>query len=296
MKRITSGNSQTKRGMHPFSTSPRQLLAWGALLVVATGCFSSRAPTAADTNTSWLHCDVDDDCRGDRLCMAGLCEPTELAGPPEDPPEEQIGGIAAAPADCPSGMMPSPSDPERCVCPPDLMPNPSDPETCMPPPPADASPADCSGADTGGDTFEAMQAMVTMRCGVCHRRSQAPRSAGLQLTGDSSTERALDFMDLVIRPSCETTMPLVDLGGGDAALNNSWLYWKVAGFTQGDGGTLAPFPGWTTTGHDCGQDTLGPFGSLMPLGVESPVGPVVEAVRNWICAGAPGPAEPTAVN
>lgn len=149
--------------------------------------------------------------------------------------------------------------------------------------------ASCAEADTSGDTYEAMQAMVTTRCGICHRQSQAPRSAGLQLAGTASSDRLDDLLMFVDKPSCQTTMPVVDRSGGDAALANSWLWWKVAGASEGM--DLVAQPDWMSTGDNCQQlDPAKPFGTLMPQGASEPTESVAAAVRNWICAGAPGPA------
>ncbi|MDD9943163.1 MAG: hypothetical protein OXU20_19130 [Myxococcales bacterium] len=248
------------------------------------------APMVANATTGVCECPAGmaPDAMGGCVPMGACTAPmvadptTGMCGCPAGMMPDAMGGCAPAGAACTAPMVANATT-GACECPPDM---PLDATTGMC---GAAGPMPtCDDADTSGDTFEAMQEMVTARCGVCHRRSQAPRSADLQLTGDMAMDRAEDFMTLVIKPSCQTTMPLVDQSGGTAALMNSWLYWKVAGETEEVGGILVAQPGWMATGENCGQDS--DFGTLMPMSVSDPIESAVTAVKNWICAGAPGPA------
>ena len=46
-----------------------------SLLSVTVGCYSSRQPSAADTNTSWLDsCAQQSDCTAGYACIAGFCQ------------------------------------------------------------------------------------------------------------------------------------------------------------------------------------------------------------------------------
>jgi hypothetical protein len=94
---------------------------------------------------------------------------------------------------------------------------------------------------------------------------------------------------LVGKASCEApTLPLVDASGGDAALAKSWLWQKFVA-PAGPDGQMIPKPEWGTAVLTCGQEQG--FGLRMPrsqtadLLTESKL----TAVRDWICAGAPGP-------
>jgi hypothetical protein len=115
----------------------------------------------------------------------------------------------------------------------------------------------------------------------CHQMS-SPK-AMLTLGGVTDLRTAL-----VDKKSCIAPMvPLVSGMGGDAALANSWLWIKLAAPLDGNGNI--PFkPEWGTPGATCGVMTPGTGGIRMPFGVD-PEAPQLAVVRNWICAGAPGP-------
>ena len=108
----------------------------------------------------------------------------------------------------------------------------------------------------------------------------------LQLAGSTDLHAALAG-----KPSCEApNLPLVDPSGGDAALNNSWLWIKLTAPADDTAGLTTPQATWGTPGT-CGQMPGMMYGVRMPWG--SGGTPNSEArltpIRNWICAGAPGP-------
>jgi hypothetical protein len=99
---------------------------------------------------------------------------------------------------------------------------------------------------------------------------------------------------LVGKASCEApALLLVDPQGGNAALANSWLWQKLTApamstdalIVQAAWGTSAVCP---TNGFDNGM-TSG-FGDRMPYGsLDTLAAEPLAKIRNWICAGAPGP-------
>ena len=180
--------------------------------------------------------------------------------------------------------MPDPGTPGG-----DTMPDPGTPggDSGAPAPePADDAVPGCEIADTSSATLHADAAAILATetpCGFssCHTGNG---KAGLILheVADLSTQ-------LVGVTSCEApNVPLVDGQGGDAGLNNSWLWLKLTAAAV-PGGMLTPDTTWGEPGN-CGQD-VGSYGGRMPL-AGSPDVPGEERlgpIRNWICAGAPGP-------
>jgi hypothetical protein len=97
---------------------------------------------------------------------------------------------------------------------------------------------------------------------------------------------------LVGKASCEApTFSLVAAGGGDAALQNSWLWLKLISPTVPNDVALAPNPAWGAGAiTDCEATPMMPFGVLMPKTATKPLDESKLApVRRWICGGAPGP-------
>jgi len=149
----------------------------------------------------------------------------------------------------------------------------------------------CAGAMTGAGPALHMAAVqaITQTMGpqascagstACHAGNNA--QAGLSLAGPTNLN-----MLLVGKMSCELpTMPLVASGGGDAALNNSWLWLKLIAPVDASQNVVA-MPAWGTPGN-CGQSTVGTFGLRMPFGQTLAMAQR-DPVRDWICAGAPGP-------
>ena len=98
-------------------------------------------------------------------------------------------------------------------------------------------------------------------------------------------------MQLVGKMACEApTLPLIDTSKGDAALEKSWLWQKLVAPSNGSG-ELVPKPEWGTAASGCGQDTGMGFGVRMPrTGSDMKLSDEkLAAIRDWICAGAPGP-------
>jgi hypothetical protein len=142
-------------------------------------------------------------------------------------------------------------------------------------------------ARTNAELYAAVQAayiptdaspMLPCAFGSCHNASK--KAAQLQLTVGTS------LAELVGKPSCEVpAMSLVQGGGGDTALAKSWLYQKLAAPVDGSA-SLVVDPSWGTPGQ-CGQ--MGDFGMRMPLagGAEGVGEAKLNAIKEWICAGAP---------
>jgi hypothetical protein len=155
----------------------------------------------------------------------------------------------------------------------------------------DPVPPGCEAAVPGtpAELHAALAAVITTqgKCafnGVCHDGPN--RSAGLDLF------EATDLnMLLVDQPACETSVvPLVASGGSDTALQNSWLWLKLVAPADASG-MMDTNPAWGAPNPACNQQSGQPFGVRMPQGTTT--GYTSEdrlaAVRNWICAGAPGP-------
>jgi hypothetical protein len=97
---------------------------------------------------------------------------------------------------------------------------------------------------------------------------------------------------LVGKMSCQVpTIPLVAAGGGDTALQNSWLWLKLTSPTVANDVALAPNAAWGAGAiPDCEATPTMPFGVLMPKTATKPLEETkLGPVRRWICAGAPGP-------
>jgi hypothetical protein len=97
---------------------------------------------------------------------------------------------------------------------------------------------------------------------------------------------------LVDKPACEVPgFVLVKSGGGQAALDGSWLWQKLTAPAESDGALIAQ-AAWGTASLTCGQaePANAPFGTRMPqlIGGETVSDERLAAVRNWICGGATG--------
>jgi hypothetical protein len=104
----------------------------------------------------------------------------------------------------------------------------------------------------------------------------------LEMPNDLTTQ-------LVGKAACEVpSYQLVDTSGGDMALAKSWLWQKFVA-PAGSDGQLTPKPEWGEPVLSCGQESG--FGLRMPRTNTSMLltQSKLEAVRDWICAGAPGP-------
>jgi hypothetical protein len=160
-----------------------------------------------------------------------------------------------------------------------------------------------AGAGGGAGTGTACSAMATsappaMLHMAAHDVLGVASPCGFSSCHMGSNARAhLDLLDaanlktaLVGKPACEApNLPLVDGSGGDAALAKSYLWIKLTGAVDVSAAIVAN-PAWGTPGADCGQ--MGqPNGVRMPLTNTDMLldEPRLSAIRNWICAGAPGP-------
>jgi len=131
----------------------------------------------------------------------------------------------------------------------------------------------------------AMMALTSNTCSgstSCHQGN--PGKAMLSLK-DKTDMRAL----LVGKPACNApNLHLVDGRGDAAALANSWLWIKLTG-TVNSTNEVTGMASWGTPGN-CEQPTVGTYGIRMPFGFGSGMTwSDVNKVRDWICAGAPGP-------
>jgi hypothetical protein len=116
----------------------------------------------------------------------------------------------------------------------------------------------------------------------CHNTPSGKAMLVLQGQTDLTTLRG--------KASCEApTVPLIGMGGGDAALQNSWLYLKLVSPADPSTSALIANQAWGSGGL-CGVRPNEPFGERMPMSA----GMVLDSarltpVRKWICAGAPMP-------
>lgn len=152
----------------------------------------------------------------------------------------------------------------------------------------------CAGAKMGAPSALHMAAAMALlpvanqgpcAFGSCHDANA--KKANLTLTA-----MPLDLkMQVVGKLACEVpTMMLVDASGGDMGLAKSWLWQKLAGPAESDG-AMTPKPEWGTAASGCSQSSGQMFGARMPFsGTDTQLGmEKLGAVRDWICAGAPGP-------
>jgi len=144
---------------------------------------------------------------------------------------------------------------------------------------------------------EALHAAALAALVPASKRSHGPcASSGCH---DADAHRAKLVLDhhvddlraaLVHHEACEVHLPLVDGEGGAHALEHSWLWQKLTAHVEHDG-ALEANPDWGVNAI-CGQRMGDPYGARMPLAAhgESHLSESkLDAVRRWICAGAPGP-------
>lgn len=145
----------------------------------------------------------------------------------------------------------------------------------------------CEAAMSGApaDLHAAALTAMTGACsfGSCHD-ADGKRANLIILPDDNLMTKLTDV------PSCEnTTMPLVKSGGGDAALQMSWLWQKLTAPDDANFNLIGD-PAWGTPVETCGQMTPGTFGERMPKTGGLDLSETrMAAIRNWICAGATGP-------
>jgi hypothetical protein len=151
-----------------------------------------------------------------------------------------------------------------------------------------ASVPGCEAADpsvTGGALYAGAAEVLAADspCGfsACH---MAANHAKLKLAGVTDLHATLVGM-----PSCEApTIPLIDSKGGNAGLQNSWLWLKLTSPADSSSGNLIMQSSWPAPGA-CGQ--MSGYGFRMPMTGAADLleAPRLAKIRNWICAGAPGP-------
>jgi len=155
----------------------------------------------------------------------------------------------------------------------------------------------CAAADTSGapSALHAAAAAILTTASPCNTDQACPcgssschggrGKANLVLVGATNLTTAL-----VGKTSCQAlALPLVAAGGGDAALNGSWLWLKLVAPVDGSG-VIAANAAWGQP-QVCNQMPAMPYGYRMPLSnTDMPLSEArLAPIRNWICAGAPAP-------
>jgi hypothetical protein len=158
----------------------------------------------------------------------------------------------------------------------------------------DAPVPGCEAADktvVGAAAHAAAVSVLTAQlpCGVSSCHGGMMPQLGVALF-DAKDLRTL----LVDKPSCEApSVMLIDKSGGDVALSKSWIWQKLTAPTNRMAGdTVIPQAAWGNPGTTCMSfmGTVMGFGIRMPLGTANVLDESdLSKIRNWICAGAPGP-------
>ncbi len=150
--------------------------------------------------------------------------------------------------------------------------------------------AGCSAADTTAApaalhmaAHDVLASATTCAFSSCHAGGNPRAHLNLLNVADIRTA-------MVGVASCEApNLPLVDGSGGDAALNHSYLWLKLTAPVMLDA-SLTGDPAWGMN-LTCNQNAGQPYGIRMPNSGTAMLWEEARlaAVRNWICAGAPGP-------
>ena len=144
--------------------------------------------------------------------------------------------------------------------------------------------AGCEAAMTGTPAELHAAALMALRasCG----------SSGSCHDGDRGNQGMLGILEganlntLLVKAACQApAMKLVSSDSGNAALDASYLWQKITAPVDRSMLLIAK-PEWGASAT-CGQPTG--FGERMPWGGLPFPESRLTAVRNWICAGAPGP-------
>ena len=150
----------------------------------------------------------------------------------------------------------------------------------------EAADATVTGSAAHAGALAVLNQMVPCGVSLCHG---GMGQAKLVLFGATDLKASL-----VSKPACEApALLLVDPQGGDAALANSWLWQKLTAPAMMTDALIVQ-PAWGTaavcpTNGLLGGMTSG-FGDRMPYGSLNTLDEASLAkIRNWICAGAPGP-------
>lgn len=151
---------------------------------------------------------------------------------------------------------------------------------------------DCTGAKTGSAAAlhtaaaEVLLPGASNRCAFSSCHSSGQKKAGLALE-----DPTLNLHDVLAdKPACEApNLKLVDSSGGAAGLANSWLWLKLTAPADASTAELEPDSAWGEAGS-CDQRGSD-YGTRMPQmgSAETLDQAKLAAVRDWICAGAPGP-------
>ncbi|MFI5306641.1 MAG: hypothetical protein ACHQ53_04765 [Polyangiales bacterium] len=161
-----------------------------------------------------------------------------------------------------------------------------------------------AGQGGGGQTVAGCSAAMTTAAPsalhmAAHDVLAAATPCGFSSCHMGSNARAhLDLLDaanlktaLVGKPACEApNLSIIDGSGGDAALAKSYMWIKLTGAVDLSAQIVGNMA-WGTPG-DCGQmGPTQPYGDRMPLTNTDMLldDTRLGAIRNWICAGAPGP-------
>jgi hypothetical protein len=145
---------------------------------------------------------------------------------------------------------------------------------------------DVAMAGTPAELHDAALMALSATCGSsssCHDGS----SQGMK--GMLSIPAGVDLnMQLVDKAACQApTLSLIKSGGGDEALEGSWIWQKLTA-PKDDSLNIIAKPEWgEPVLVGCGQASG--FGTRMPQGGLDISPNRLVAVRNWICAGAAGP-------
>ena len=130
---------------------------------------------------------------------------------------------------------------------------------------------------------EVLTAMGTCGFSSCHANMG---KAGLILLGATDLN-----MLMVDKPACQApNLSVVKSGGGQAALDGSYLWIKLAGAADPSGFIMGDMAAWGMGGA-CGQTAAAPYGVRMPQMASAMTTSEerLAKIRNWICGGAPGP-------
>jgi hypothetical protein len=144
--------------------------------------------------------------------------------------------------------------------------------------------ADMSAAPSALHAAAAAVLTMASPCGFgsCHA---GVGKAGLVLLNATDLR-----MTTVGKASCQVpAIPVVDDAGGNAGLANSWLWLKLTAPADASG-VITGDAAWGA-GVNCGQMGGQMYGLRMPASnTDTPLEEArLAAIRNWICAGAPGP-------
>jgi hypothetical protein len=158
--------------------------------------------------------------------------------------------------------------------------------------------AGCSAADTSAapSALHAAALAVLTTPSPCNPDQACPCGSSSCHGGRGKAELVMvgvtDLTTLVGNTSCQApNLPLVASGGTDTALAGSWLWLKMTQPVDSSG-TIAANAAWGQPGPcDRMSPATQPYGVRMPWsGGRTPLPESrLAPIRNWICAGAPGP-------